>query len=98
LQESAPSVVVVEVEAAEPLPPSPIGEEPTPTPSDPEDEGDPVLAAASIEDNAPATLTTNQQSGIVVLTPSISVSPRPQNNVTNKVDSGFSSIDSILIQ
>ncbi|MCR9179899.1 MAG: filamentous hemagglutinin N-terminal domain-containing protein [Erythrobacteraceae bacterium] len=98
LQESAPSVVVVEVEAAEPLPPSPIGEEPTPTPSDPEDEGDPVLAAASIEDNAPATLTTNQQSGIVVLTPSISVSPRPQNNVTNKADSGFSSIDSILIQ
>jgi hypothetical protein len=59
------------------LPPSPVGEEPTPTPSDPEDSSDPVLAAVSSDDDTQPQ-TTNAQQEIVSLTPSISIAPQQQ--------------------
>lgn len=74
-QSSSPSTVItLEVDAADPLPPSPVGDEPTPTPSDPEDSSDPVLAAVSGEDDTQVR-TTNTQQQIVALSSLISVSP-----------------------
>ena len=49
-QQSGGEVVKVEVEPTGTTATFPVGDEPTPTPSDPDDSGDPVLAAVSVED------------------------------------------------
>jgi hypothetical protein len=85
-------VVAVEVEPADPLPPSPVGEDPTPTPSDPEDSSDPVLAAISDEENAEVQ-TTNVQQQVVELTPSISLSPQPQARPSTRSNDNALSIN-----
>ncbi|WP_252258312.1 YDG domain-containing protein [Erythrobacter aurantius] len=94
-QQSSPTVVAVEVEPAEPLPPSPVGEDRTPTPSDPEDSSDPVLAAISGDENTEVQ-TTNVQRDIVQLTPAISVSPQPQARPSPRSTDNALSINSLL--
>lgn len=91
-QQSSSTVVAVEVEPADPLPPSPVGEDPTPTPSDPEDSSDPVLAAISDEENAEVQ-TNNVQQQVVELTPSISLSPQPQARPSTRSNDNALSIN-----
>ena len=95
-QQSSPAVIAVEVEAADPLPPSPVGDEPTPVPSDAEDSSDPVLAAVSAEDNTQPTSTSSVQQQIVAITPLVSVSPQQPARSSRKVQDDARSINVLL--
>jgi hypothetical protein len=90
--EPSSQVVTLEAEAAEPLPPSPVGDEPTPTPTDPEDASDPVLAAASTAENAQ---TTAEQVSVAI-TPFISVSPQMPDAIRPVRQNGTLSINALL--
>jgi filamentous hemagglutinin family protein len=87
--QSSQNVVQVEIEAADPLPPSPISDEPTSTPSDPEDSSDPVLAAASGE----AANDTGPEQDIVEITQSITVLPPRQTQNIQQTPEGPLSIN-----
>jgi len=95
-QQSGGEIVKVEVKPADPLPPSPVGDEPTPTPSDPEDSGDPVLAAVSFEDEASIDTSVGVPQEVVALTPTISVAPQKEAPPAPKSDDEALSINSAL--
>jgi len=95
-QQPSATVVAVEFEAADPLPPSPVGNEPTPVPSDTEDSSDPALAAISAEDNTQAVNGASVQEEIVAITPSVSFSPQKPAATNRRMQDAVLSINVLL--